>query len=82
MMTVIAKQYSQWWVKYPAYLFGLSVALQRMDDRQHWMTDVLVGGGIGYWVGNTLANRSRHSALAARVTPVFSASRLGVTVQF
>ncbi|RMF62145.1 MAG: phosphatase PAP2 family protein, partial [Calditrichaeota bacterium] len=36
LMTVIAKQYPRWWIKYPAYAFAVSVALQRIDARQHW----------------------------------------------
>ncbi|MFZ0389498.1 MAG: phosphatase PAP2 family protein [Calditrichia bacterium] len=62
MMTVIAKQYPEWWVKYPAYSIGISVALQRLDTRQHWASDVILGGAIGYWVASVLTSQNSESA--------------------
>ena len=59
MMTVIAKRYNQWWIKIPAHTISVSVALQRIDDRQHWASDVIVGGVLGYWVANTLVNHNK-----------------------
>ena len=35
VMTVIAKQYPKLWVQIPAYTFAISVALQRIDSRNH-----------------------------------------------
>ncbi len=57
MMTVIAKQYDQLWIKIPAYTFALSVAVQRIVDKQHWTSDVFVGGIIGYSISNLLIRR-------------------------
>lgn len=78
MMTVVAKQYDQWWIKYPAYTLAVSVALQRMDDRQHWFSDVVVGGAIGYWVSNTLVNRHKRESRKPSVSPYFLQTRIGV----
>ena len=57
MMTVLAKRYDRWWIKFPAYTVAVSVGLQRIDSRNHWGADVVVGGAIGYWVGSTLVNK-------------------------
>lgn len=80
MMTVIVKQYNKWWLKVPAYVLAGSVASQRMDDRRHWFSDVLVGGLIGYWVSSALVSRSRKPSSALPVRPYASARGLGVSI--
>ena len=82
VMTVIAKQYSQWWVKYPAYFWATSVALQRMNDRQHWASDVLVGGAIGYWVGNLLVTHQARKRNPLKISAIYSINRIGMSVYF
>lgn len=82
MMTIIAKQYDQWWIKYPAYTVGLSVALQRMDDRQHWASDVIVGGAVGYWVAKTLVDRHKGKQDRFRIQPYASTNSLGIKINF
>lgn len=81
LMTVIAKQYSQWWIKYPAYAVAASVSLQRMEDRQHWLSDVVVGGAIGHWVATSLVSRfqSRHGV---SMTPYVAGQQIGINVRF
>ena len=58
MMTVIAKQYNYWWIEIPAYVFATGAAIQRIEARKHWMSDVLVGGAIGYFVASALVKLS------------------------
>lgn len=82
VMTVIAKQYEQWWIKYPAYILCTSVALQRIDARRHWTSDVLVGGAIGYWVGSTLANGYKKNSQANVINPYITPNRIGVCINF
>ncbi len=82
LMTVIAKQYPQWWIKYPAYTLAVSVALQRIDDRQHWTSDVVVGGAIGYWVSSTLVNSSGNHSGNRSYHPYLTANGLGVRIIF
>jgi membrane-associated phospholipid phosphatase len=82
MMTVIAKQYDQWWIEIPAYTLAISVALQRMESRNHWASDVLVGGAIGYWVGTTLVNHHKQKIQNHRYRPYFSGNRLGINITF
>lgn len=82
MMTVIAKQYPQWWIKIPAYTLAASVALQRIDSRNHWPSDVFVGGVIGYWVGSMLVNHTREKSGKILLDPYFAANRAGVRIRF
>jgi hypothetical protein len=82
MMTVIAKQYDQWWIQIPAYTLAVSVALQRMDSRNHWASDVVVGGAIGYWVGNTLVNRHKKKPRINSFRPYISRHGVGMTLRF
>ncbi len=82
MMTVIAKQYPQWWIKIPAYTLAASVALQRIDSRNHWPSDVFVGGVIGYWVGSMLVNHTREKSGKILLDPYLAANRAGVRIRF
>jgi len=55
--SVIAHQYPQWWVKYPVYFLAAGVAWSRLNDNVHFLSDVVVGGGIGYFVGEKIVHR-------------------------
>jgi membrane-associated phospholipid phosphatase len=81
VMTVLAKQYDSWWIKIPAYTIALSVAFQRIDSRNHWGTDVIVGGAIGYWVGSALVNRYRRQSNNSFASPYIFVNRVGVIVR-
>jgi membrane-associated phospholipid phosphatase len=82
MMTVLAKQYDQWWIEIPAYIVAVSVALQRIDSRNHWGADVVVGGAIGYWVGSTLVNRYKQQFKKASINPYIFGNRVAFVVSF
>ena len=82
MMTVLAKQYDDWWAKIPAYALAVSVALQRIDSRNHWGADVIVGGAIGHWVGSTLVNRRRKQSTGNSINPYIFGNRVGAIFTF
>ena len=82
VMTVIAKRYDKWWVKIPAYTFAISVAFQRMNSRTHWASDVIIGAGIGYWVGSTLVNRQPDKSKSSSFSPYLLGNRIGLLVNF
>lgn len=82
MMTVIAKQYNQWYIEFPAYFLATSVALQRMDSRNHWASDVFVGGAVGYLVGSTLVNKHQKKATDVSFNPYISGNRVGLNIKF
>lgn len=52
-----AGRHSNWYVQVPAYLFATSAAVQRIDARKHWTSDVLAGGLLGYAVSAFLVDR-------------------------
>ena len=81
MMTVIAKLYDSWYVKIPAYSFAASVAFQRMDDKKHWSSDLLVGATIGYLIGSTIVKKHRSDNIY-EIQPVFSLNSVGFAIQF
>jgi len=81
-MTVISKQYDRWWVRLPAYTFATAVAFQRMEDRRHWASDVLVGGGLGYWVASTVVRAHARQPQGASWRPAFGTHGLGLAVAF
>lgn len=82
MMTVLAKQYNQWWVKIPAYTIAVSVALQRLDNHSHWSADVIVGGAVGYSVASMLVNRYKQESQHSPVSAYIFGNRAGVVVAF
>lgn len=83
LMTVIAKQYPKPWVQIPAYTLATSVGFQRMLYRKHWFSDVVVGGAIGYFVGNALVNHARtRSPRRAVVQPIFHDQQIGIAMCF
>jgi hypothetical protein len=55
--SVIAHQYPRWWVKYPVYFLAAGVAWSRLNDNVHFTSDVLIGGAIGYFVGEKIVHR-------------------------
>ena len=82
MMTVLAKQYDQWWIKIPAYTVAISVAMQRMDSRNHWGADVIVGGAIGYSVGSALVNRYKQQSNRVSMNPYIFGNRVEIMFIF
>ena len=83
MMTVIAKQYNYWWIKIPAYTFAFGVAIQRIDNKQHWTSDVLVGGIIGYSIANSLVKKhNQNDSYKFTLGTFLSANSIGISLTF
>jgi len=61
MMTVIAKQSENWWIKGSAYLFATAAAFQRVVHHHHWASDVLIGGATGYYIGSAVVHSAKIS---------------------
>lgn len=58
--SVIATQYSDHWiVPAIAYTFATSVGLSRLTEDAHWISDVIVGGALGYTIGRFIANKHK-----------------------
>ncbi len=82
VMTVMAKQYDHWWVEIPAYTFCAGVAFQRMESRNHWFSDTIVGGALGYWVASTLVRHNAGTATASSLHPYFGRDQVGLAWSF
>jgi len=82
LMTVIAKQYDHWYVDVPAYTFAVSVAFQRMTSRNHWASDTIFGGALGYWVSSTLVQKQRRAPQSCALQPYILGDRFGVMMNF
>jgi len=52
-----ASRHPHWYVRLPAYSFAVSAALQRVDARNHWMSDVIAGSVLGLAVSQFLSDR-------------------------
>ncbi|MGB8656238.1 MAG: phosphatase PAP2 family protein [Candidatus Zixiibacteriota bacterium] len=59
LSSVIAAQYRSWMVRLPAYGFAMAVALGRVNNNVHFVSDVFWGGIIGTAVGRCLVKFHR-----------------------
>src|SRR5882724_2041902 len=51
MAAVIAHEYPRTWVKILAYATATAVSMARYTGREHFLSDVALGGFIGYFIG-------------------------------
>jgi membrane-associated phospholipid phosphatase len=82
IVTVVAKQYDSWWIKIPAYTVGVGVAFQRIESRNHWGADVILGGALGYGVGSALVNRYKRPSKRSSINPYMMGNGVGLVVEF
>jgi membrane-associated phospholipid phosphatase len=78
--SVLAHQSGRWYVSVPAYGMAASVGLERVRSGDHWLTDVMVGGTLGYLIGRSVSGS--RSGEDVTYTPILSTDRVGVTVRF
>ncbi|WP_157942225.1 phosphatase PAP2 family protein [Salinibacter altiplanensis] len=79
--SVLAHQANRWYVSVPAYGLAASVGAERIRSGDHWLTDVAVGGALGYAIGRVVASSSSASQ-DVTYTPILSTDRVGLSVQF
>lgn len=46
-----------WYVQVPSYLFAVAAGVQRLDSRNHWLSDVISGAAFGYAISEFLVDR-------------------------
>lgn len=82
--SVIAHQYDHWWVQVPVYATATSAGIQRVSSGNHWLSDVVVGAALGYWVGRLLTadepTAPPHGGIA--FDPVLSTRSVGLSLRF
>jgi membrane-associated phospholipid phosphatase len=63
-------------------MFGLTalVGVERMDDREHWLSDVVFGAVLGWVVGETVVKEHRPEILGGEVVPYVDPVRGGAGV--
>jgi hypothetical protein len=81
LASVLAHQADRWYVSVPAYGLAGSVAAERVRSGDHWLTDVVVGGALGYFIGRTVSD-SPSLGDDVSYTPILSTDRVGLSVQF
>lgn len=82
LASVIAHEYPAWWVQLPAYSVAASVGVQRMQSGNHWLSDVVVGGALGYLIGRTVADDGRSNSGRLQYDPIVSTHQVGLRLRF
>lgn len=61
LATVVAMQYREHvWVPILAYTTASAVALSRVTENKHWLSDSVVGGVLGYVIGRLVVRNHRN----------------------
>lgn len=81
LASVLAHQADRWYVSTLAYGGAASVGLERVRSGDHWLTDVVVGGALGYLIGRSVVP-SDPSVGGINYTPIVSTHRIGLSIQF
>jgi membrane-associated phospholipid phosphatase len=79
--SVLAHRAGRWYVSVPAYGMAASVGLERVRSGDHWLTDVMVGGALGYLIGRSVA-ASPPTSGEISYTPILSTRRVGLSIRF
>lgn len=69
--TIMAEQFRETkWIPIVSYSIAGLGSLSRLYENEHWLSDVAVGGMLGYLIGKSVykLNQSRHS----KIMPLFS----------
>jgi len=86
LASVIAEHADQPWVSCVSYGLAGLVGVARMEQRQHFLSDVVAGGLIGTFVGKTVVAYNQtlradaHSKLSVSVAPTFQPGGYGLSV--
>ena len=66
--TVMHKAYGPW-VGVPLYGLSALVAMERLDDGEHWISDVVFGAALGLVVGHTVADGRPPEIFGGQLAP-------------
>ncbi len=79
--TVMANYLDNIYWKIFWYGAGGMVAASRIYHNKHWLSDVFLGGSIGYVVGSYIVNKdsdNQTAILGGKIQPYFSFNRVGI----
>ncbi len=76
-----AETQARWvpWVVYPA---AAAVGWARVEQDEHWLSDVAAGAALGYWTGRTIDRMERGRGLFDRAHFLFRGSRRSFRLGF
>ncbi len=66
--TVMHEAYGPW-VGVPLYGLSALVAIERLDDGEHWISDVVFGAALGLVVGHTVASGRPPEVFGGQIAP-------------
>jgi len=79
---VIADEYPGWKVKLAVYGLAAATGFERIQGREHFPSDVLVGGAIGYLIGGyVFDHHSSRSRTRVAFAPMVGRGGAGVSVR-
>jgi membrane-associated phospholipid phosphatase len=64
LATPFAQQYNMPWL----YAAAASTGLGRLNDREHWLSDTVAGGLMGYAIGSLLSDQQLGQRRAMRLS--------------
>ena len=72
---------SSWWVPWLAYPAAALTGWSRVNDREHWVSDVVGGAALGFWAGREFDLRAREGRIPLlRAWPVYRKHAHGLRV--
>jgi len=78
---VVADEYPSWEVKLAAYSLAAATGFERLGGREHFPSDVLVGGAVGYLIGGYVYNHhSKASTSHFSVMPLVGGKTVGASL--
>ena len=68
-LATVMNEYYGPWVGVPLYALSGLVMYERLDNGEHWASDVIFGAALGYVVGSTVAKRYKPEIFGMEVMP-------------
>ena len=85
MATTVAGFYPEKrWVGIVSYSLATMTSVGRVISKEHWMSDVIVGAALGYFIGRgvVIFNEKIGTVTTVRIEPVASNYGLGIAIKF
>lgn len=85
MATTVAGFYPEKrWVGIVSYSLATMTSVGRVISKEHWMSDVIVGAALGYFIGRgvVIFNEKIGAVTTVRIEPVASNYGLGIAIKF
>ena len=64
----------------PSYLIASYIAVSRLHENRHFLSDVIFGAGVGYMVGHTVTRHGKGNFVEFAMYPVIVPRGVGFVV--